>query len=65
MTNSLSAAVLCQICRESIKRVYETGAIVHGSVFDSAPKIVGMTDKLSYQNDKLDGSFPHTKFMFV
>ena len=54
-----------KLVKESSKRVYETGAIVHGSVFDSAPEIVGMADKFGYQIDKLDGSFPHPKFMFL
>ena len=59
LTNSVSAAVLCQIIQESIKMVCETGANVQVIVFDGAPKNVGMANKLGCQIDKPDGSFPH------
>ena len=59
LTNSLNAMVLCQIIKESIKMLSETGASVHAIVFDGAPNNVGMAKKLECQIDKLDGSFPH------
>ena len=58
LTNSLSAADLCQIIKESIKMICETG-FVHRIVFDGASKNVGMANKLGCQIDKLGGSFPH------